>query len=335
MSDASMVDRGERILPNPEPPVGGDRAARLRTRMQELGILLACALVFIALSVASPAFLTADNLLNVLDQWAPVGIIACAGTLVIIAGGFDLSTGSAVALSGVVAAALAPHVGVSVALMSGALIGLVAGIGNGLITTIGRVNTFMGTLATAMVLRGLTTVVTGGMLVTVADPSFSNLGLGRFLGVSYSAWIWLIFAVCCGVLLQRSIFGRYVVAAGGNAEAARLSGVRVQLIRAVTFGLSGLAAGIAGVILASRSGSAQAATGVGMELTVIAAIVVGGTSILGGRGAIWRTICGVLLLAMIGNGFNILNVDAIYQQIVQGSIILVAVALDSWTRRTA
>jgi ribose transport system permease protein len=332
MADACTV---ERVLPDPEPPAGGGRAARFGARAQELGILLACALVFVFLSVASPAFLTTDNLVNVLDQWAPTGIIACAGTLVIIAGGFDLSTGAAVALSGVVAASLAPDVGNGVALPLGALVGLVAGIGNGMITTLGRVNTFMGTLATAMVLRGLTTVVTGGILVTVADPSFTNLGLGKSLGISYSAWIWLIFAVSCGLLLQRSIFGRYVVAAGGNAEAARLSGVRVPLIRAVTFGLSGLSAGIAGVILASRSGSAQAATGVGMELTVIAAIVVGGTSILGGRGAIWRTICGVLLLAMIGNGFNILDVDAIYQQIVQGSIILVAVALDSWTRRTA
>jgi len=154
-------------------------------------------------------------------------------------------------------------------------------------------------------------------------------------GVSYGTWSWLLFAVLLTVLLKGTIFGRYVFASGGNEVAARLSGLRVNLIRTAAFGISGLAAAFGGIIVGSRVQTGQADAGTGIELTIIAAVVIGGTSIFGGEGAIWRTVLGVLLLTLIGNGFNLLNVNPIYQRIIQGLIILFAVGLDAWSRRTA
>ena len=146
--------------------------------------------------------------------------------------------------------------------------------------------------------------------------------------------VWAVFALVCGFLLWRTKYGRYIYASGGNAEAARLSGVRVNLIRGSTYAISGLSAGIAGVIVTSRVSTGDASTGT-FPLAVIAGIVIGGTSILGGQGAVWRSVLGILLLALIGNGFNLLGVNPIYQQILQGSIILTAVAVDAWARKTS
>jgi ribose transport system permease protein len=153
-------------------------------------------------------------------------------------------------------------------------------------------------------------------------------------GLHYSTLVWLGFALLCGFLLSRTIFGRYVYAIGGNHEAARLAGIRVDLVRASTFALSGLAGGIAGVILASQVATGQADANLGIEFSAIAAIVLGGTSILGGEGAIWRTVLGALLLQLIANGFNLLDVQPVYQQIFQGGILLTAVAVDAWARRS-
>jgi ribose transport system permease protein len=308
--------------------------ARLRaTKYRDLGIVGAFLALFLALAIASPAFLTSSNLLNLLDQWAPVGIIACAGTLVIISGGFDLSVGAIYALAGIVAAKLATDVGVAAGLIGAVLTGVACGAANGFVVAGLRIHSFMATLASSMILRGVALALSGGFLVTVSDPSFATLGQDKLLGLKLSVWIWVAFAGVTAFLLTRTRFGHHVFAAGGNADAARLSGVRVGLVRGITFTISGLAAGIAGLLVVSRSSTGQADIGTGLELTAIAAIVVGGTSILGGEGAIWRTLLGVLLLAMIGNGFNLLHIDPIYQQIVQGGIILTAVAVDAWSRR--
>jgi ribose transport system permease protein len=169
----------------------------------------------------------------------------------------------------------------------------------------------------------------------VDDSDYAILGTNQLAGVRYTTYLFVLFAIAAAVLLSRTTLGRAIYASGGNAEAARLSGIRVGVVRASTFVISGLSAGLAGVMISSRVSTGQADTGIGIELTAIAAVVIGGTSILGGEGAIWRSVLGVLLLTLIGNGFNLLNVNPTYQQIFQGAIILGAVAIDAWSRRTS
>ena len=304
---------------------------------RDYGIVFSFIALFITLSFASNVFFSRINLLNILDQWSATLIIAVAGTLVFIAGGFDLSVGSIFAVSGVVAALTASHIGAWGAILLGVGMGIGCGVVNGILTTVGRINAFIATLATSIMIGGIALVLTGGSLISVLSPaSFTTLGRANFITVKYSIWTFLAFALACGYLLARTTFGRAVYASGGNPEAARLSGVRVGLVRGVTFALSGMGAGIAGVIVASRVATGQADSGgLSIALDAVAGIVIGGTSILGGAGAVWRTVLGVLLLAMIGNGFNLLNVNSTYQRIFQGAIILVAVGVDAWSRRSS
>lgn len=302
--------------------------------LRDYGVVLTFVLLFGSLAVASSAFLTVHNLQNVLNQQAPILIMASAGTLVIIAGGFDVSVGATYALAGVVAAWVAIHVDAGLGLGAGVLTGLVMGIANGLIVTAGRINTLIATLSTAFIIRGLALVLTGGHVILVDNQTFALLGQESVAGVKIAVAAMVAFVAAAWFVLTRTVFGRFVFAAGGNAEAARLSGVRVDLIRASTFALSGLSAGLGGTIAASRFATGQADVGTGLEFTVIAGIVVGGTSILGGEGAIWRTVMGVLFIALIGNGFVLLTLDPIYQQILTGAIILAAVAVDARSRWT-
>jgi ribose transport system permease protein len=304
--------------------------------VRDYGIVVAFVVLFVVLSIASDPFLTKQNLINVAFQAAPIGIMAAGGTLVFIAGGFDLSVGAMSAFAGIIAAKLFQHTGLGLwpSLVVGALVGLGFGVGNGIITTAGRINAFIATLATSIIIRGIAIAVTGGFLVSIDDESFGTLGLGEVWGVEYPIFVWLGFALFCGLLLSRMTFGRYVYAAGGNPEAARLAGVRVGWVRGACFAISGLSAGIAGVILTSQVATAQADANPLIEFDVITAVVLGGVSILGGEGAVWRSVLGALFLQMIGNGFNLLNVTPVYQQVFKGAILLAAVGLDAWVRRT-
>ena len=304
-----------------------------RLDFRDYGIVYAFLALFIALSLASSSFLQFQNMSNILDQWSAIGLLACGETLCIIAGVFDLSVGANVSVSGVVACKVANASSPTLGLLSGVATGLGLGIINGIVIDRTRINSFIGTLATSIVYSGFAIVITGGLIQTVLNPDFGIIGQESLWGITYTGWVWIIFALVTGFLLSRTVFGRYVYATGGNAEAARLSGIRVGMLRGSCFAISGLAAGLAGVLLASRTQSAAANLGTGMELTAISAAVVGGTSIMGGEGAIWRAVLGTLLLAIIGNGFNLLNIDTTYQQIVQGGLILLAVAADQLARR--
>jgi ribose transport system permease protein len=303
------------------------------TALRDYGIVLAVVLLFVALSIASPVFLTARNLLNIADQQAAIGIIACAGTLVLIAGGLDLSTGAVFALSGIIAASTVEDVGVGPAMLLALIAALGVGIANGVLSTYGKINAIIATLAVGIMVRWIAVSITGGQLVRVDDPAYSVLGRGELLGIKHSVWLLAGTIIACSLILWITRFGRYIYASGGNAEAARLAGVRVRPVRIATFALSGLAAGLAGILISSKVSTGQPDVGVGLEISAIAAIVIGGTSILGGEGAIWRTVLGLLLLALIRNGFNLLNIDPIFQQIFQGAIILAAVGIDAWARR--
>ena len=306
----------------------------LTGRLRGAGIAIPFVILFIVLSVASGPFFQTSNLLDILDQQASTLIIAAAGTLVLIAGGIDLSVGATYALAGVTAAELAQSAPPALAILAGIGVGLLVGLVNGIIATILRINALIATLAMSFVVSGLASLVTGGNLIILySHPSFGNLAKTAILGVNTSTWAMVIAVVALGVLLTRSAAGRYMFAAGSNAEAARLAGVRVQQIRIITFVLSGGAAALGGVIDASRVLSAQASSGeTTLTFTVLAGIVVGGTSILGGEGGIWRTVVGVLFIALIGNGFDLLGLNPLYEQITLGVILLIAVGGDAWSR---
>ncbi|ADB50515.1 ABC transporter permease [Conexibacter woesei] len=301
-------------------------------RGREYGVLAVFAALFVALSLSSDAFLTTTNLLNIVDQWAAIGIIALAATLVLISGGFDLSVAAVFSVTGVIAAKLATSMGVAPALALGVLSGLGFGLLNGLAVVGWKVNSIIATLATGIVIGGIATNLTGGNLITVADTGFTALGQNELLGITLPTWFFAITAVLLGFLLHKTVYGRYVYAVGGNIEAARLSGVRTGRITIAAYGISGLAAGFAGVMVASQQATGQAGAAPNLVFDVVAAVIVGGTSILGGSGAIWRTVVGIGLLALIQNGATLLSLDETYRQMITGAIILCAAAIDVWAR---
>ncbi len=319
-----------------------EQLRRLSKLLLDFGVLFAFVALFLFLAFRADAFLTIRNQLNILDQAHQIGLMALAVTVVIIAGGFDLSMGAIFAMSAVVAAfvardleamesmtAIAPYAG----WIAGIVVGTLFGLLNGVLVTMLRINTFVATLASGIVIRGLALIITQAEQVRVQDDRFQALARGGIGDINNTVFIWLGFALILTFVLTRTRFGRHVFAAGDNPEAARLSGINVNLVRTITFGISGFAAGLAGVISASKFMKAQNDMGQGLELIAIASVVIGGTSIMGGEGAIWRTVLGVLLLRLIANGFNLINVDTFYQDVFQGLIILFAVALDAMRHR--
>jgi ribose transport system permease protein len=301
--------------------------------VREVAIVVAFLTLFVVLSISSDVFLTSNNLLNIADQWAPTAIIACGATLVIISGGFDLSVGAIFALSGIVAVKVANSTGVAPGMIAGILTGAACGGVNAVLVTVGRVNTFIGTLGTSIILRGFAVSLTAGFIVAADSDAYANLGRSEILGAKWSVAILVAVVAATAFLLWRTALGRQLFAVGSNQEAARLAGISVARVRGTAFVISGALAAIAGVIVSSRAGSAQADAAAGIEFTAIAAVVIGGNSIFGGQGAVWRTMLGVALLALIRNGFNLLSVDPTYQQMVEGAIILAAVAVDAWSRQ--
>jgi ribose transport system permease protein len=320
---------------------GATRSRRLpmltSARVRGAGILIPFLILFTILSLTSDSFATKVNFLNILDQQSATLIIAAAGTLVLVAGGIDLSVGATYSFAGVTSAHFALQTNAVVAILLGVGAGLLVGLANGLLTTMLRINALITTLAMGFIVGGCAALITKGNLLVLFDkPGFGKLARTEWLGMRTSIWLMILTVVVIGILLSATTAGRYMYAAGGNPEAARLAGVRVNRIRILTFVISGGAAGLAGVIDTSRVLSAQASTGdTALAFTVLAGIVVGGTSILGGEGAVWRTVVGVLFIALIGNGYILLGLDPLYEQITMGAILLAAVGLDSLARRSA
>ncbi|MDF2981203.1 MAG: transporter permease [Devosia sp.] len=295
--------------------------------VRQYGVLIIIAVMLIALTVLSPSFLTPRNLFNILNQSTPLFIIACALTLVIIGGGFDLSTGAIFGVASVGAAWLAINVDPLVAIIAAPLIGLLLGSINGIIITAFNVHSFLVTLATSLVYRGMAILITNGKLIPVRVEEFAWLGRAKLDLVNVAVLVMLGFMALMMFILNRTTLGRAIFAVGGNEEAALLSGIRTNLVKIITFALSGGAAGLAGVITVSRLSMGEPQAGTGYEFEAIAAVILGGTSIMGGAGAIWRSMAGVLLMALIGNGFNILNVNPFFKDLTTGVIIVLAVAL--------
>jgi len=302
---------------------------------RDYGILAFLLVLFVGLSLASDVFLTTTNLKNVVEGAVPMGMIACGGTIVIIAGGFDLSAGAIFAVAAVVGAKVCNGSGPVAGILVGVLVGCGLGLVNGVLCTVGRVNHFVGTLGTSIGYAGMATAISGSGLILIARPGFADLAGTEVLGFHSSTVIFAASALLCAFLLNRTVFGRHVYGTGGNLHAARLSGVPVNRTLGAAYTLSGMLAGLAGLIVASRTLSVGATTGANIIFDALAAILIGGNSVLGGEGAIWRTLVGVAILALIANGFNLLGVDPLYQQIVNGTMILVAVGLDAWVRQSS
>ncbi len=298
------------------------------------GILIPFLILFVALSIGSGPFLTKTNLLNIVDQQSATLVIAAAGTFVLISGGIDLSVGATYGLASVVFGELAAHGwDPALAIIAGVLSGLAVGIVNGVVSTFFRINSLIATLAMSFVVAGVASLVTSGNLVLITDQGAADISRSQFLTVNMSTWVMVIVVLVLGSVLARSTYGRYVYAAGGNAEAARFAGVRVNLVRVVAFALSGGAAALGGILDSARVLEGNSTNNTTLTFTVVAGIVVGGTSILGGEGAVWRTVVGVLLIALIGNGYGLLSLNPLYEQITLGVIMLLAVGLDAWSRQ--
>jgi ribose transport system permease protein len=311
-------------------PSRGFRAARY---LRSFGVVWVTLLLFAGLALQTGNFLSAGNMRNVLDQQSTVLIVAAFATLVLIAGGFDVSLSAIYILSPLVALRVENTTGsIPLTLIAGVTTGLICGVINGLVVTMGRINSFIATLATSFVFFGVAYRVSDSSILRPHDRGIRAIASTQILGVTTATWIAIGCVVIAWLLLERSRLGRYVFAAGGNAEAARLAGVPVARVQATTFALAGLAAGLAGTLNAARTVTAQASDDFTLVFGVIAAIVVGGTSIAGGAGAVWRSVVGVVFIALLVNGFNLNGVDPIYQRIIQGVVILAAVAVDAWSR---
>jgi len=297
------------------------------------GIVWRTIALFVLLAVTTPNFISTDNFRNILDQQSIVLIVAVFVTMLLISGNFDISIGAIYTLIPLIALRIFDASGsLFLFIAVGVLAGVIAGGLNGVIVTKGRINSFVATLATALVFFGLAYMVTGGTILRLSDLEVRSLVTTRILGITSSTWIAIVIVIIAWVILERTRIGRYIFAIGGNREAARLAGVPVDRVVLFVFVLVGMSAGLAGTMNTARTLTAQASDDFSLVFTVIAAVVVGGTSILGGFGAIWRTVIGVFFIAFLGNGFNLNGIDPVIQRIIEGLVILAAVGLDAWTR---
>jgi ribose transport system permease protein len=307
-------------------------------QLAQLGPVVALVLLAAFFSVSAPNFTTGGNLTNVLQQVSITAIAAVGATVVILVAGIDLSVGSIVALTGSVAAMYLQHAILStgasalVAIVISLLVGTACGFLNGLLVTIAKVPAFIATLATLTALRGVALLITNSYPISIKNSTFTNIGVGKVGPVPIPVIIMAITFAVGYVILHRLKIGRRIYAVGGNRDAARLSGIRVSRILLFAFTFAGLCAGVASVILTAKLSSGQPAGSVGFELDVIAAVVVGGTSLFGGRGRLAGTFLGALVIAVLGNGLTLMDVPFFWQQIVTGVVVVAAVVLDRVTR---
>lgn len=305
---------------------------------RDYGIGVALALEIVLFSLLSPYFFTADNLLNVSLQISITAIIAAGMTFVILTAGIDLSVGSVVAFVGVIGTSLLKvdiplPLAFALAIFVGLLFGLFSGAVAGYFITKISITPFIVTLALMTIWRGAAFMYTEGRPIWELPDAFNFLGSGRIVGIPVPTIIMIIVYAIAYVVLNRMRFGRYVYAVGGNIEAARLAGVKTHRVLTQVYMICGALSALSGLLLASRMSSGQPNSGVGYELDVIAATVVGGTSLSGGRGSVAGTFIGSVLIGVLRNGLNLMNVGSYVQQVVVGAVILLAVMLDQWRRK--
>jgi inositol transport system permease protein len=303
--------------------------------IRQYGLLIVFGIICLIISLITPQFLTVSNLTIIVTQVSINALLAFGVTFVIITGGIDLSLGSIVAVTGVTSAMLAhpDSYPVLIPIVMGLLAGLLMGAFNGFIITKSKIAPFIVTLGTMTIGRGLALILSDGRPVSNLSDSFNYLGSGTVFGIPFLILIFILVFALCSIILSKTILGRHIYAIGGNEQAARASGINIDRVKLSVYSISGLLAGLAGILLASRITTGQPNAGAGFELDAIAAVVIGGTSTAGGRGTMTGTLIGVLLIGVINNGLDLLNVTSYYQQVVMGIIIIGAVIIDSLNQK--
>ena len=300
--------------------------------MSELTTVIALIILMAVITIINSNFLTANNLLNLLLQVTSNALIAFGMTFVILTGGIDLSVGSILALSSALTAGLlGSGMPVTLAILISLILGCILGVMNGLLISYGKLAPFIVTLATMTIFRGATLVYTNGNPITkgLSDTFlFQFLGQGYIVGIPFPVIIMFIVFIILYVLLHKTAFGKSVYAIGGNEKAAYISGVKLNKVKIIIYSISGIMASISGLIITSRLSSAQPTAGASYEMDAIAAVVLGGTSLSGGKGRILGTLIGALIIGVLNNGLNIIGVSAFWQQVVKGVVILIAVLID-------
>ena len=304
---------------------------KLASHIQDFGALIALVLLVVVIGVISPEFRTLSNFLSLLRQSSINGFIAFGMTCVILTGGIDLSVGSVLALSTALCAGFITNgVPVGLAMVLALIIGTALGAVSGLLVTKGRLQPFIATLITMTVYRGATMIFMDGKPISNLGDSFTLkvVGKGNFYHIPIPAITFVVMFLIFMFVLEKTTFGRRVYATGSNAQSAKLAGINVNRTKLITYAISGCMSALSGLILLSRLSSAQPTLGSGYELDAIAAVALGGTSMNGGRGRVWGTFVGILIIAVLNNGLNILGVSSYYQDVVKGIVILIAVLSD-------
>jgi ribose transport system permease protein len=304
--------------------------------VQRLLPFLGLIVLFVALSIASPYFLTANNLASVARQTAVFNTMALGMTIVIVSGGIDLSVGSILGLSGLVGTmALEAGYPIVIGVLIGIAVGTACGFLNGLMITQLRINAFIVTLGTLGIYRGLALIISNGLPVHRIPPGFAFLGEGNLLGIPFVVWLLVICAVVTHFVLENTRLGRYAFAIGSNQTAAIYAGIPVAFHTAAVYAIGGALTGLAGMIEASRLMTGQPTAGLGYELQAIAAVVIGGGSLNGGEGSVVGTLIGAFIMGLLSNGADLLNISNYWQQVIIGSVIILAVTLDEFRKRRA
>ncbi len=307
--------------------------------------IIALLLMCVALSFLSDRFLTADNAWNVMRQISVNVVISVGMTMVILTGGIDLSVGSVLAICGAITAGMLKfsteipglnmHIGFTLfgSLVGGTLAGTALGWFNGFTITRFKVPPFVATLAMLTIARGLTMLWTGGFPISGLGNDMAYIGTGWFLGIPMPVWISAIVVLIAIIITNRTKLGRYIYAIGGNEKAAELSGLKIRKIKLIVYSVAGALAAFGGIIVTSRLDSAQPNAGTGFELDSIAAVVIGGTSLSGGKGTIMGTVQGALIIGILNNGLVLLNVSPFWQQVIKGLVILLAVVIEKFNKK--
>ena len=306
----------------------------LRRIWDTAGMLIICILMFVGCSIFVPNFASATNMNGLALAITTTGLLACTMLFCLASGHFDLSIGSIVACAGVLAAVVMNATGsIGVGITAGLALGLGVGVFNGVIIAKLKINALITTLATMQIVRGLGYIITDGKAIGISKEGFFVLGIQQFAGIPVPVLLMVGAFVLFGLLMQKTVFGRNTLALGGNEEAARLAGIRVDGLKIKIFAMQGLMAGFAGIVLASRMTSGQPMTSQGLELEVISACVLGGVSLTGGVGSMVAVVSGVLIMGAMQNAMNLLNVPAFWQYVARGAILLAAVLLDRFKQK--
>jgi ribose transport system permease protein len=310
------------------------RSRRSGFSIKKYGLMIGFIVIGVVISVITPSFLTPTNLLNILRQSSIVGVMAIGTAFVIIGGGFDISVGSLLALSAAMSLKLQQVMPWYAAIVAVLAVGCLAGFLNGILTAKVHIVAIITTLGTMTILRGLTYLYTGGYPISGSSPEFQFIGSGYIGPIPFPIIVFLVMVVFWQYVLRKTTVGRYACAVGGNKEATRLSGVRVDFYHIMTFVIGGLMAAMSGIIYAARLNAATPLAGQGYELDAIASCVIGGTSVSGGEGSIVGILVGVLLLNVVNNMFNLMGIQVYIQYLVKGVIILTVVGFDSYSRHS-